>query len=328
MKIFSAALMFFLIFTESFSQGGLPEGFLNGKSVVLISNSPQARPSLTWTALSEVIHEGIVEAGGDPVAYYELEGLTLSEETQAGYAEAFNKRMIKNIVIVTRKSSGEVVLSIAPFTNNKNIVPNAGIYALSSSNIEEMNESLSVIGNSVRTKNLLVIDVPEFPASESSLAGGANRFLNRNPLNLDVFKLGVPLSGAAGESAFLSLYRYDLLGKSEAAISAEQASEKSGLEGIFKSSYPYQVEYLTAAKTEAELISDRIQFVLMRVEGRENDLKSSMGLPVSEGEEGSRIVVKYYIKFLVRNELYIGPEWDADPNWRVALRQFLENLKK
>ncbi|GAB2619106.1 hypothetical protein GCM10026987_15920 [Belliella aquatica] len=306
----------------------MPEGFLDGKSVVLISNSPQARPAMTWTALSEEIHQAIVEAGGDPVAYYELEDLTLSEETQAGYAEAFNKRMIKNIVIVTRKSSGEIVLNIALYTNNKNIVSNSGVYALSTSSIEGLKESLSAMGSSVRTKNLLVLDVPEFPASEGSLAGGASRFLNRNPLNLDVFKLGIPLSGAAGESAFLSLYRYDLLGKSEAAIAAEQAAEKSGLEGIFKSSYPHQVEYLTDAKTEAELIRDRVQFVLMRVEGRENDLKSSMGLPVSEGEEGSRIVVKYYIKFLVRNELYIGPEWDADPNWRVALRQFLENLKK
>lgn len=320
--------MCFLIFFESFAQGGLPEDFLDGKSVVLISNSPQARPVMTWVALSEEIHDGIVEAGGDPVAYYELEDLTLSEESQAGYAEVFNKRLIKNIVIVTRKASGEVVLSIAPYTNNKNIVPNSGVFSMSSSNVAELKESLFAMGRSNKTRNLLVLDVPEFPASEGSLAGGASRFLNRNPLNLDVFKLGVPLTGAAGESAFLSLYRYDLLGKSEAAIVAEQAAEKSGLEGIFKSSYPHQVEYLTDAKTQAELIRDRVQFVLMRVEGRENDLKSSMGLPVSEGEEGSRIVVKYYIKFLVRNELYIGPEWDADPNWRVALRQFLENLKK
>jgi hypothetical protein len=328
MKIFSATLMCFLIFSKSYAQDGLSEGFLDGKSVVLISNSPQAAPAMTWTALSEEIHQAIVEAGGDPVAYYELEAITLSEETQAGYAEAFSKRLIKNIVIVTRTASGEIFVHIAPYTNNKNVVSNSGIYAVSSSSMEGLKERLSEMGSSLRTKNLLVLDVPEFPASEGSLAKGASRFLNRNPLNLDVFKLGILLSGAAGESAFLSLYRYDLLGKSEAAIAAAQLEEQNGLEGIFKSTYPYQVAYLTDAKTEAELIRDRVQFVLMRVEGRENDLKSSMGLPVSEGEEGSRIVVKYYIKFLVRNELYIGPEWDADPNWKIALSRFLENLKK
>lgn len=328
MKIFSAVLLCFLIFSQSFGQGGLPEDFLDGKSVLLISNSPQARPAMTWSALSEEIHDGIVEAGGDPVAYYELEDVALSEETQAGYAEVFSKRLIKNIVIVTRKSSGEVVLSILPYTNNKSIVSNTGSFAMSSSSLAELKESLFAAGRTVRTRNLLVLDVPEFPASQGALTGASKRFLNRNPLNLDVFKLGIPLSGVAGESAFLSLYRYDLLGKSGAAIEAEQAAEKSGLEGIFKSSYPHQVEYLNEAKTEGELLRDRVQFVLMRLEGRENDLKYSMGLPVVAGEEGARIVVKYYIKFLVRNELYIGPEWDADPNWRVALSQFLENLKK
>jgi hypothetical protein len=53
-----------------------------------------------------------------------------------------------------------------------------------------------------------------------------------------------------------------------------------------------------------------------------------MGLEPLSGEEGSKTVVKYYIKFLVRDELYIGPEWDADTDWRVALTRFLENLKK
>ncbi|MCH7414140.1 NTPase [Belliella sp. R4-6] len=328
MKVISALLLFFVLAPSSYGQGTLPESFLDGKSVVLISNSPQARPVLSWENLAEEIHAGIVEAGGDPVAYYELEEITLSEETQAGYAEAFNKRLVKNIVILTRKSSGELILHIAPYTNNKNMVSNAGIYSMQAESVKSMKESLMAMGRNVRSRNLLVLEVPEFPASESSLAGGNSRFLNRNPLNLDVFKLGVPLSGAAGESAFLSMYRYDLLGKSAEAIAAAQKEEKNGLEGIFKASYPHQVEYLTEAKTEAELIKERVQFVLMRVEGRESDLRSSMGLPELESGDDSRIVVKYYIKFLVRNELYIGPEWDADPNWRVALRKFLENLKK
>ena len=53
-----------------------------------------------------------------------------------------------------------------------------------------------------------------------------------------------------------------------------------------------------------------------------------MGLEADAATNPNRIVVKYYIKLLVRDELYIGPEWDADPDWRVALRNFLINLKK
>jgi hypothetical protein len=66
----------------------------------------------------------------------------------------------------------------------------------------------------------------------------------------------------------------------------------------------------------------------MKVEGREADLMQSMGSELSPSTDMNRIVVKYYIKLLVRDELYIGPEWDADPDWRVSLRKFLINLKK
>ncbi len=76
------------------------------------------------------------------------------------------------------------------------------------------------------------------------------------------------------------------------------------------------------------MIEDRVQFILLKVEGREADLMQSMGLELSPSTDRSRTVVKYYIKLLVRDELYIGPEWDADPDWRVSLRKFLKNLKK
>ena len=41
-----------------------------------------------------------------------------------------------------------------------------------------------------------------------------------------------------------------------------------------------------------------------------------------------KTVVKYYIKLIVRDELYIGPVWDADTDWEIALTEFLNNLKK
>jgi len=305
----------------------LPERFFDGKSVVLISNSPQAQPSMDWKTLSEKIHLSLLAAGADPIGYYELEDIALSGEVQAGYADAFSKRLIANIIILTRKANGELVLNITPFTNNKNIVSNTGGWSTSSNTLELLSTTLENIGKSNKSKNYLVLEVPEFHASSSKLAN-TNSFLNRNPLNLDVFKLGVPLSGASGEEGFLSTYRYDLLGKTAETILAEQNAEKGELQGILSLHYPHQVEYLTEYKTDAELIANRVQFVLIRLEGREGDLMKSMGLDGEDIEEKTSIVVKYYIRFLVRNENYIGPEWDAHPNAQVALRQFLENLKK
>lgn len=326
MKYLSVLLFLFAFFNLSIAQTSLPDHFLDGKAVVLISNAPQARPAISWTELADQIHLALVEAGGDPVAYYELEDIAVSEDVQAGFAEMFNKRLISNIVILTRKVDGSVELNIGPYSKNRNILPTSGLWNLSGNSLDQVKQSLVNLGKEQRSKNLLVIEVPEFP-SGANAAANAPRFINRNPLNLDVFKLGIPLSGSSGESGFLNTFRYDLLGKSKELILAEQKAEKEGLENLFEELYPYQIEFLTEPKTDAELIRDRVQFVLMRVEAREADLLQNMGLPVGNPDIQNRIVVKYYIRFLVRNELYIGPVWDAHPDWRISLENFLRNLK-
>lgn len=327
MKYLLALLTVLALIQPGMAQNALPQTFLDGKSVVLISNSPQARPLLSWEALAHEFHPALVSAGGDPIAYYELESVVISEEVQAGFATMFSKRMVSSIVILTRKANGNVTLNIGPFSNNKSMIPTNGMWSMEAGSIQQLNETLTAIGQSIKSKNLMVLEVPEFPSGANATASAAQRYLNRNPLNLDVFKLGIPLSGSAGESGYLNTFRYDLLGKSEESVLAEQNAEKDGLQAIFSQLYPHQVEFLTSPKSDAALIGERIQFVLMRVEAREADLMQNMGLATDNLTDGDRIVVKYYIRFLVRNELYIGPVWDADPDWRKSLENFLNNLK-
>lgn len=325
-----AVLFFITISTQGFSQISPVESFLDGKAVVLVSASPAARPLMSWELLAEEVHEALVEAGGDPVAYYELEDLILTEGTQAGYAASFSQRLIKNIIVITRKENGEFVIHIMPFTQDQSIVRPGSSWSATADSLEEFKEQIAAIGNNRQTQNLLVIEVPEFiegGAAATTLEKGTELFLARNPLNLDVFRLGVRLAGAAGESGYLTTFRYDLLGKSPEQILAEQKSEREGLQGIFDTYYPHEVVFLTEPQSEAELIKNRVQFILMRMEGREGDLMERMGVDIPESTDRERIVIKYYIKFLVRNELYIGPDWDADPNWSTALINFLENIE-
>jgi hypothetical protein len=303
MKYLFALLLVLAFLRPSLAQNSLPEAFLDGKSIILISNSPQARPSMSWESLANEIHQAFVSAGGDPVAYYELEDVAISEEVQAGFATMFSKREISSVVILTRKANGSLSLNIGPYSKNKNIIPTNGLWSMDAPGIDQLKESLTTIGKNVVSKNLMVLEVPEFPSGANAAASAAQRYLNRNPLNLDVFKLGIPLSGAAGESGYLNTFRYDLLGKSEESILSEQNAEKSGLQAVFTELYPYQVEFLTSPKTDAQLISERIQFVLMRIEAREADLLENMGLSTENLKNGDRIVVKFYIRFLVRNEL-------------------------
>jgi hypothetical protein len=321
--------LFFLAFQgKVICQGALPTSFFEGKSIVVVSSDPGARPVLSWQALADSIHHYLIKSGGDPVAYFELEQVALSPATQADYAKAFFQRQIQNIVLVTRQKQS-LSIHVAPFSGDGKIIASTNIYGVSGSDWKDAGKMLENAAKNVKSKNLLVIDVPEFPKINSQeTSQSAQKFLNRNPLNLEVFKLGIPLEGSSAETGALSSYKYDLYGKSEATILAEQADQKTQLQTIFESKYPHQIQWLTESKTTQQLLSERVQFVLVKVEGRQSDLMKSMGLSPSEGEEGLKTVVKFYIRFLVRDELYIGPQWDAHPDWKVSLTQFLENLKK
>ncbi len=323
-------LIFSLIFFQSYCQT-LPDHFLDGKSVVLISNSPLATPAMNWQSFAAKLHQGLIQSGGDPVEYYELEQIVLSEDSRIAFSEKFKKRNISSIVIGTRKSNGEVFIHINPFTKDKNIATPNNNTVISAASIDVLKSELEQIGKQIKTKNLLVLEVPEF--HNTTAGGGAgnssnSKFIARNPLNLDVFKLGIPLAGNTGDAAFLSSLRYDVLGKSQEQILAEQKDEKDEIENVVKALYPYQIEFLTEFKSDEDLIKERVQFILMKSEAREGELKQNMGLATDDNDSPERLVVKYYIKFLVRNEFYAGPVWDADPDWRVALKNFISNINK
>lgn len=328
MKFLSTFLLFWSVFSLSYAQGSIPPSFFEGKSVVLVSVDPSARPVFNWQTLADSIHLSLIEAGGDPVGYYELEQVALSEATLEGFAAGLAQRQVANIIFLTRQRN-QTQIHISPFSRDAKLIASTSIFGISGKDWKEAGELIANSGKSAQSKNLLTLDVAEFP----SFAAGENKvtiqeFLPRNPLNLDVFKLGIPLEGSSAETGMVTYFRYDMLGKSAETILAEQARQKTEIQEIINSVYPHQVEWLTEAKSTQDLIRDRVQFLLVKVEGRQADLMKSMGLAPSEGEAGSQTVVKYYIKLLVRDEFYIGPEWDAHPDWRISLRQFLNNLKK
>jgi hypothetical protein len=327
MKYILPVIFNFVFVSMNFAQGTIPETFFNGKSVVMVSNDPGARPAMTWEVLADSIHSAILEAGGDPVGYFELEKVAISEAVQSDFATAFSSRLVKNIIFVTRQKESTSI-HVAPFTDNAQIIPSTSLFGVTGSDYQAAADQFSAIGETNKSKNLLVIDVPEYPGINQTETSSSQKFIPANPLNLEVFKLGIPIEGTSAETGLLSYFRYDMYGKSEATILAEQEAQKSGIEQILKAEYPYDTEWLTEAKTDEELIRDRVQFLLVKVEARESDMMKSMGVDIPGGESFNRTAVKFYIKLIVRNELYIGPEWDADPDWRVALRNFLRNLKK
>ncbi|MEX2512607.1 MAG: NTPase [Cyclobacteriaceae bacterium] len=312
---------------QSLGQNAALDGFLEGKSAVFISASSSAQPAYSWKELAENLHLSLVEAGGDPVAYYELEEAILSDAVKNAYASYFLRRLIKNIILIIRKDDGSFYLHIYPFSQDNNIVSQGSNWYSQGDNLESFGAEIVSIGDGRKSANFLVLEIPEFPpipGLEESSAGAG--FIRETPLNLDAFKLGVMLTGASGDEDLLTTFRHDLYGKPAEQIEAEQKAEREGLESVISEEYPYEVEFLTVPQSNQALIQDRVQFLLMRQEGREEDLMRIMGVSPDTETDGNRIVVKYYIRFLVRNELYIGEEWDAHPDWKQALKDFLEQI--
>ena len=328
MKNSYVLLFFLLITTFAQGQGTLPPTFFEGKSIILVSNDPGAKPVLTWQALADSIHPYLVRAGGDPVGYFELEQVALSPALQAAYAKAFLERQIQNVILITRQKA-QVSIQVGKFSGEGKIIENTSLFGISAKDWKTAGQQFAGIGTAVPTKNLLVADLAEFPTlGPQSVAANSQKWISKNPLNLDVFRLGIPLEGTSAINGPINSYRYEVYGKSPEILLAEQSAQKVGLEEIFSSKYPHEVAWLVETKTNQELLADRIQFLLVKVEGRQADLMKSMGLEPITGEEGAKTVVKYYIRFLVREELYLGPSWDAHPDWKVSLNQFLDNLKK
>ena len=328
MKYRAPLLFFFFCTLFAQAQGTLPPTFFEGKSVVLVSNDPGAKPSLTWQVLADSMHSDLVRAGGDPAAYYELEQVALSAERQAEYAKAFLQRQIQNIILITRQKE-QTSIHVGKFSGDGKLITEANLFGVSGKDWKTAGQQFAGYGGTTPTKNLLVPDLAEFPVLVAQTAGSsAQKFLSRNPLNLEVFRLGIPLEGTSAVTGPINTFRYGAYGKSGEVVLAEQSAQKKGLEEIFSSTYPHEVAWMVESKSDPQLIADRIQYVLVKVEGRQADLMKSMGLEPLTGEEGSKTVVKYYIRFLVREELYLGPVWDAHPDWRIALKQFLDNLKK
>lgn len=323
------ALVFFLFITPfAQGQGTIPPAFFEGKAIVLVSNDPNTSPAISWQALADSIHPYLVRAGGDPVGYVELEQVAFSTSVQAEYAKAFLQRQIQNVVIITRQKA-QLSIHLGKFSGDGKIIESSSLYGISGKDWKTVGQQFATRGNSVPSKNLLVVDVAEFPnLGQGSVTANSQKWIPRNPLNLDVFRLGIPLEGTSAINGPINTYRYEVYGKSPETLLAEQSAQKVGLEEIFSSKYPHEVAWLVETKTNQELLADRIQFLLVKVEGRQADLMKSMGLEPITGEEGAKTVVKYYIRFLVREELYLGPTWDAHPDWKVSLQQFLDNLIK
>ncbi len=116
--------------------------------------------------------------------------------------------------------------------------------------------------------------------------------------------------------------------------------------GSVFSGYPWKYELIDYSVGEEQLLKDGFQYVLLRLNTSGYSIRQMLGYELNQGETDyitvlkkpdgtvtfrsipiTAPVYKYYIKQLVRKEIYIGDTWDGDESWEAALDHFLSNLR-
>jgi hypothetical protein len=335
----------------------LPDDILQKRAAVFISapqKSAQSSERGDWKSMSFQAHDYFKQIGIDAAVYIYLDDALAGPDASQMYAKYLTEREIKYIIILSKvlvKSGNKIdtthVAVITQFNGQPDFISN-GQKAWKDQNKDVDRIMRNIYRIAVRLEfkrtNFLIIDQPEFIGGISIIPARRNESF---PTDLRVDKIAVP---KYVDYEIPSGYPHSPINN---RISGEiDESNKinsrlnARLESIF-SAYPWKYELVDYGAGEEQLFKDGFQYVLLRLNTAGNSIRQMLGYELNEGETDyitvlkrpdgaitfrsipvSAPVYKYYIKHLVRKEIYIGEVWDADETWDSALEHFIANLKE
>ncbi|EMR04709.1 hypothetical protein [Cesiribacter andamanensis] len=101
--------------------------------------------------------------------------------------------------------------------------------------------------------------------------------------------------------------------------------------------YPYQWGLTEAGTAEETLrMKQGYQYVLLYLHTGQENIRRLLNyapnkeapLELQAGEDTGEPVYKFYIRHIATGDVYAGSSWDASPDWRTALSNFLQGLRK
>lgn len=289
--------------------GAIPEVVMSKRSVVIHSGSIKQKDI-------PIIHEGLVRAGIDAVAYFAVDQVLAGGDPEKAYNKYFNKREISCLIFI-QKNTTSFSIYITLYNGKPDLV-DAGQLAWSTTALslsQLMNEVYRTALLSYQKKNLLINDVAE--------------------TNLPV-KI---IEGTRSET-----YAYDLKVDNLAVPKFTDTLATRELVEIFKT-YPlrYQLTELTVA--DKELRNKGFLYVLCVVHARSGIAKELLGYTVTQSESAfvsvtypatevqlknipaDTEVFKFYVRHIDSGNVFLGTKWDADTTWQQALQNFIKGLK-
>lgn len=333
--------------------GNLPESIRSGKTVVMV-NTTKVLPDQAFGKSAEPMineaHKVFSEAGIDVVGYYSSREVLAGRDSQYGFSEAWKKREIKNIILITRadfqqkkKEVTRYVILATTFNEKPSLFTNGqAAWKVQNKDFSKALNKLASAANRYEKKNLLINDTPEYFDDVKMVWG---EHVEGYLTDLDFGKLAVPKFEIIDvpnpkPSGLIN----NLVEKQAQESNALNAKNNKILAEKIKS-YGYEYELVDPSLTEAELAKEGYSYILLRLHApgvaikrllnyKKSNMQSYTTQIFTNGRVTLRtipangLVYKYYIKHLRSGNIYLGPKWDADETWTDALDHMLYNVRE
>jgi hypothetical protein len=289
--------------------GALPEGIMSKRSVVLHTSTVTPKEIAT-------IHEGLIRAGIDAVAYFESDRVLAGGDAEKAYTKYLTKREISFVVFIQKKSSG-FSCYITAYNGKPDFVSDAQTgWSTSASTLSQlMNEIYRTALSNYQKKNLLINETAETELPVRVVEGARNETY---AYDLKIDNLAVP--------------------KFTDSVATRELSE------IFKT-YPLRYQLTDNTMSEKDLRTKGFLYVICVMHGRSGVVKDLLGYKVNQSESafvsvtypGTEIqlknipaeteVYKFYVRHIDSGNVFLSTKWDADTGWQQALLNFIKGMK-
>lgn len=326
----------------------LPKDLLLSKTILVISiNDSKNKERGDWKSLAEEAHFYIRKLGIDAVLYFYIDDLIAGYDIQRAITEQMNKREINNIFMLSKdKVNGrdQFIGVLTPYNKKPNFISgDQAAWKSQTSDLEILFRNLArAIDNaSLTLENLMIMDSPEFFRKVKIIKGRRSESFNTD---LRIDRLAVPKfldlplienSGVESASEMLALIKDE---------NSKNLIRNSQIEQLM-ADYPYKFGIVSYEYDEKKLITKGFQFVLMRINSSEGNVKRFLGyqmsedasklIPVYKDKQGNAsaksstldgMVYKYYVKHINSGDIYLGEQWDGDDNWQDAFSSHITAL--
>ena len=263
-----------------------------------------------WVAKANQVQSQLKHTGVDAIAYLHIDDWNASSSNRDAYRLFFTTRGVKNLVEITQE--GRIYkVRVYDFQTLEKLWESEG---------GSLSQAILRIGREVKR---LGFEITNFVPIE----------------NAEIFT-DIPMAKWSASQNYPSRVKGMKIG-----VQGFSDQAKNDQLEMIMSQYPYEFDIIDY-KSDDDAFRNGYQYVLLQMTtsgssikkllNYQSDINETAFISTIKGDStNTRIktipadanVTKYYFRHTVREEVFVGKQWDADVSWQSALTNFIHNMK-